>query len=69
MKHPVSPLAYGRPICCSRAMHPMIAISQTATAPYTRSFVLAGNHLAGNNVAGNNNNRANNNANFWRADA
>jgi hypothetical protein len=50
-------------------MHPMIASSQTATAPYTRSFVSAGNHLAGNNVAGNNNNRANNNANFWRADA
>jgi hypothetical protein len=44
-------------------MHPMIASSQTAPAPFARSLVLAGNNLAANN------NRANNNANFWRADA
>jgi hypothetical protein len=45
-------------------MHPMIASSQTVTAPSARGFV-----LAGNNPAVNNNNRANNNANSWRADA
>jgi len=64
MTHPRRPLAYGRPICSSRLMHPMIASSQTATALSARGFV-----LAGNNPAGSNNNRANNNANFWRADA